>query len=77
MTSQLLAVDFVLCVSSGDYPASLEPRKVYRTAVDEAALSHGLLRVFDESGDDYLYPAALFIPVQLPPAAVDALQAIS
>jgi hypothetical protein len=57
---------FVLCIENGGYLASLEPRKVYQTLSDPGAESRGLLRVIDESGEDYLYPARLFVPIQVP-----------
>ena len=66
---------FVLCVSAGDYPASLAARKVYRTLPDPKAAEKGLLRVIDESGDDYLYPDRLFVAIDLPPAAAVAVAA--
>ena len=47
---------FVLCVKAGTYKASLEPRKVYRVIEDLAAEAKSLLRVVDESGEDYLFP---------------------
>ena len=60
---------FVLCVNSGGYPASLEPRKIYQSLNDPVAESRGLLRVVDESGEDYLYPSDLFVPIEVPAAA--------
>jgi hypothetical protein len=51
---------FVVCVKAKDYPASLELQKVYRVKPDPEALERGLLRVFDESGEDYLYPEECF-----------------
>jgi hypothetical protein len=57
---------FVLCVRNGNYRASLEPRKVYRVLNDPAAEAQALLRVIDESGEDYLFPADLFVPIELP-----------
>ncbi len=64
---------FVLCVSNADYPASLEVRKVYAALPDAEAESAGFLRVIDESGEDYLYPESLFVAVDLPRAAADAV----
>jgi hypothetical protein len=55
----------VVCVKNDDYPASLELRKIYCAIADRAAAAHGLLRVIDESGEDYLYPAGYFRPIQL------------
>ena len=57
------------------YSASLEPGKLYRALADEDAAQHGLVRVVDESGEDYLYPADRFARVELPPATVRALWA--
>jgi len=60
---------FVLCLESGTYKASLEPRKVYRVLEDPAAEAKSLLRVVDESGEDYLFPAGLFVPIEVPEQA--------
>jgi hypothetical protein len=66
---------FVLCLKAGTYKASLEPRKVYRVLEDPVAESKSLLRVIDESGEDYLFPAALFVPIDVPERAVPAFAA--
>jgi hypothetical protein len=55
---------FVVCVRSEDCE-DLEPRKIYRVLPDEAAAADGLLRVVDESGEDYLYPAEYFMVIEL------------
>jgi hypothetical protein len=57
---------FVICILTADYAASLEKRKIYEVLPDTEAGKHGHLRVIDESGEDYLYPASLFVPVELP-----------
>jgi hypothetical protein len=57
---------FLLCVNNADYRASLEARKVYVRLRDPRAEEHGLVRVVDESGEDYLYPEALFVPIEVP-----------
>jgi hypothetical protein len=59
---------FAVCIDNVDYPASLESRKLYEIMPDDLAVSHGQLRVIDESGDDYLYPAHYFRLVSLPPS---------
>jgi hypothetical protein len=69
------AKQLVVCVSNKDYPASLEKRKIYLALRDTAAERHGLLRVIDESGEDYLYPKALFRPIALPQAVKKAVLA--
>jgi len=57
---------FVICVSSGRYPASLEVGKVYRSlGVPQPGPAHHL-RVIDESGEDYVYPENLFRAIELP-----------
>ena len=56
----------VICLSNEGYEASLERRKLYSLVPDAEAKKHGLLRVVDESGEDYLYPEAFFLPVSLP-----------
>ena len=63
---------FVLCIRNKGCE-DLEPRKVYPILEDAAATAKGLLRVIDESGEDYLYPADYFIAIDLPPVAVKAL----
>ena len=69
------ANQLVVCVDNDGYPASLETRKIYVALRDADAAKHGLLRVIDESGADYLYPAALFCSIDLPPAIRKAVLA--
>lgn len=57
------------CLDNGGYVTSLEVRKVYRCVLDEEGRRHGMLRVIDETGEDYLYPAAMFKPLNFPPGA--------
>ncbi len=56
----------VVCISNEGYPASLERRKIYVSLSDPSAQKHGLLRIIDETGDDFLYPALHFQPIALP-----------
>ena len=63
---------FAICVRNSGVAASLELRKVYRLIQDRAATSQGLVRVVDESGEDYLYPDTFFVPIEVPKAAVRA-----
>ena len=58
--------EYVVCVENADYPVSLELHKIYRTVPDEDALAAGDLRVVDESGEDYLFPATAFVTISLP-----------
>jgi hypothetical protein len=59
---------YVVCIKNDDYPASLESLKIYRIMRDSAASKLGMLRVVDESGEDYLYPEDHFIAIKLTPA---------
>ena len=65
---------YVLCVDNGSYKASLELRKVYRVVPDRAAEAKSLLRVVDESGEDYLFPATLFVPIDVPESATPVFE---
>jgi len=64
---------FAICVKNDGYEASLEVRKLYDLVTDQEARSHGLLRVVDESGEDYLFPEELFVPIDLPSPAQSRL----
>ena len=57
---------YVLCVDNKGYEASLVVRRVYQHLPDPTAAERGLLRVVDESEEDYLFPADLFVPIKLP-----------
>jgi hypothetical protein len=56
----------VVCLDNEGNTASLERRKIYVALPDLDADKHGLLRVIDESGEDYLYPKACFGAITLP-----------
>ena len=63
---------YVVCINNQDYPASLELRKIYRVLSDPEAESHRMIRVIDESGEDYLFPELMFAPIELPKVALEA-----
>lgn len=56
---------FVVCIDNRDYPVSLERHKIYQVLPDEDA-EEGDIRVVDESGEDYLYPAEYFVRIEVP-----------
>ncbi|MEG3967743.1 hypothetical protein QUA00_08970 [Microcoleus sp. T2B6] len=68
MNPHNLEAQFVVCINNQDHPASLEVRKIYQIIPDNRAEEHQLIRVIDESGEDYLYPVAYFVPIALPQA---------
>jgi hypothetical protein len=65
----------VVCIDNEGYAVSLEKRKIYIALRDAAADKHGLLRIVDESGQDYLYPKKSFRPIALPLAVKRAVLA--
>ena len=69
------AEEFAICVNNDGYPASLELRKIYPVLPDPDAAEDHLIRVIDESGEDYLFEADRFIIVQFPEAIERALAA--
>ena len=66
---------FAICVQNEGHPASLELLKVYRFIPDKKAAHHQLVRIVDESGEDYLFDESWFVPIKLPPAAKEAMLA--
>ena len=66
---------YVVCVDNDGYAASLEKHKIYRVLPDEDAAAEGDLRIVDESGDDYLYPAHRFVPISVPAEVEKSLAA--
>ena len=64
---------FVVCLRNIGYEASLEPRKIYQVLPDTEAENYKMLRVIDESEEDYLFPASLFSPISLPQTLVKEL----
>lgn len=69
------AKQFVVCIDNKGYAASLEKRKIYIALRDTGAEKQGLLRIVDESGEDYLYPKASFRSIALPQAVKKAVLA--
>lgn len=69
---------FVICINNESSPASLMLGKVYRTLPDAEAETRQMLRVIDEDKsepDGYLYPASMFVPIELPEVTERALLA--
>jgi hypothetical protein len=68
---------YAVCIKNDDYLASLELRKLYQIVADKTSSALGLIRIIDESGEDYLYPAHYFLPIRLSPAIQKAVQLAS
>jgi hypothetical protein len=68
---------YVVCIKNDSYPASLELRKIYQLMRDLAATKLGMVRVIDESGEDYLFPEDHFVAIKLTPSIERALRSAS
>ena len=68
---------FAVCIRNAGFEASLEIRKLYSIVDDPDAEKNGLVRVIDESGEDYVYPARLFQKLTLPSEVQRALRLAS
>lgn len=62
---------FVICIRTDDADL-LTPRRIYEVLPDESAARSNYIRVIDNEGEDYLYTAAYFVPVEFPPAVEQA-----
>lgn len=63
--------EFAICINNHNYEVSLEMRKLYEVVADPEAEKHGQIRVIDESGEDYLYPASAFSRLSLPESVIE------
>jgi len=68
---------FAVCLRNAGYAASIEVRKLYAFLDDPDAEANKLIRVVDESGEDYLYPARMFEKLALPAEIQRALRLAS
>jgi hypothetical protein len=73
MNDQNSDARFAVCIDDGGYVDDLKVRTVYQILPDDSAARSNYLRVIDETGEDYLYPASLFVPIELPNQAAEAL----
>ena len=64
---------FVVCVGNSAYPDDLKVRTIYQVLPDESAAKSNYIRVIDETGEDYLYPAELLVLIEIPVEAQKAL----
>jgi hypothetical protein len=76
MASEKRSIKFVICINASE-AEDLEARKLYQVLPDQDADKVGYLRIIDESGEDYLYPAKWFMPVPLPEDVKEVLLAQS
>ncbi|SHF63032.1 hypothetical protein SAMN02745206_02376 [Desulfacinum infernum DSM 9756] len=72
-------IEYVVCINNKDNPASLIVGKIYRKLPDPEAEAHHMLRILDEDlsePDGYLYPASMFLPVNLSDETKKMLMAV-
>ena len=68
---------FVICTNNQDYQVLSERWKVYRAVADEKAEKRGLIRIIDESGEDYLYSTQDFTAIELPKEVANQMLALA
>lgn len=69
---------FAVCIHNEGYEVSLEMRKIYPVLpVENAERDHRLVRVVDESGEDYLYPQEMFVELELPEKVREAFAPVA
>ena len=73
LTNKIVTPAFVMCIANDNYPASLELWKVYKAVWDDKAKQRNLIRVIDESEEDYLYPSKYFVSIRVPALAQKAM----
>jgi hypothetical protein len=59
----LMSKRYVKCTHNTGYPASLTAGKKYEVVPDADADKHSMIRVVDNSGDNYLFDAGRFVAV--------------
>ena len=73
LTKNRRDAQFAVCIDNEGYKASLELGKLYRALPDKEAQAHGLVRIVDESGEDYAYSANRFHSMKVPTVIERAL----
>ncbi len=69
MKNNSLNTKYVICISNDGYEDDLKLRTVYPIWPDDSAARSNYIRIIDETGEDYLYPAAYFVSIEIPHAA--------
>jgi hypothetical protein len=68
---------FVICIDNSSYNFSLTLHKVYQVLPDPEAAEDGMIRIVDDTGEDYLFGEQRFVPVDLPSAAEESFAKIA
>ena len=56
---------YLICINNEGYSTSIEKRKLYERVEDSESEKFNLVRIIDESGEDYLYPGNYFLGIKL------------
>ena len=64
---------YAVCIATSGFEVSLETRKIYEVLPEKKNAGGELILVIDDSGEDYLYPRDMFVPIELPAAVAAAL----
>lgn len=73
MEAESTQPSFAVCINNSAYPDDLKVRTIYQVLPDESAARSNYIRVVDETGEDYLYPAESFVIIDIPAEAQKAL----
>jgi hypothetical protein len=74
MEAESTAARFAVCINDTGYPDDLKVRTIHQVLTDESAARSNYIRVVDETGEDYLYPADHFVLIDVPHEAQKALR---
>jgi len=66
INGSIIMKNFVICINNKDFEVSLEKKKLYEFLYDKESDKKNLIRIVDESGEDYLYPKDYFVPLDIP-----------
>lgn len=75
MEDENLPHRIAICINNSDYELSLERRKVYPVLPDADAERDNYVRIIDETGEDYLFPASRFVFLTVPSEVEEAVLA--
>ena len=76
MATTKIAPQFAICIQSDD-PDLLTPRMIYEIIPDKSAETSHYVRVIDNEGEDYLYPADFFLFMDFPREVKQTLLEVS
>jgi hypothetical protein len=77
MEAENIEPRFAICINNSGYPDDLHVRTVYQVLPEESAARSNYIRVIDETGEDYLYPAEYFVFVEVPSEAAKSLMLVA